>query len=409
MSTRPQPLASSHKLGFGKVKPPRLPGPPERPKAPLHFGDYDLPDDARKIVEYIEGEGVALLQNLLEKKNYHNVWALGLGKKEVTGEFCATYLVQAKQPKHLVKKGCLLPTTIGDGIPTNVIERQRKIHLLQTPCPAMTGVPSACGGASITNSPVPNGGGSLCGSWQTLLGGGSQRGMVNTHVALGFGFLDFIAALPGSITWLFDSPDGEDIFTNSLGAPDNFRIMEIDTSWPILAPLFTAIPGLGGGGTAFVYLDSAAGDFDFQPPPANPLFLPPPPPPQPPRVGGLVGPPARIRTAQAPLPGTEVYKIGTTTFRTWGEISLAFLVIPIAIGPIVVLFDQVLCDLDISPGDSGAPVLTADTPTQTPNHFIAHAWGGLPPMQQLPGTLLLSNTLATPAHQIWWRMNLDMF
>ncbi len=410
---RIQSLPTCAELGLGAVDLPSLPAPPRRPRAPLHLADYELPDDVYRIIDYIQGPGLALLHQIVERRGHANVWALGLGIKRVrgekTGEFAAQFLVQQKLPASRVPKGCVLPRSVGDGIPTDVLQIDRTIHALQRPCPGATGIPSACAGAAVTETPVQNGGGTLSGSWPSLTSSGDTRGMVSAHVALGFGFFDFLAALPGSIARLFTPPRGQEIFTNSLGAPGNFRIMEIDSPWPILAPAAFALPGLPAGAAAFFYVDSAAGRLDFEPLPVPPPLPPgPAPPPQPVR-GGIVGPPARIRSARAPLPGTAVYKIGATTFRTWGEISLSFLVVPIAVGPFTILFDQVVCDLTIAPGDSGAPVLTSAAPGQTVNRFIGQAWGGLPPVVAGPGPLLLGRTLATPAHQIWWRLDLDMF
>ena len=376
---------------------------PSFPSPPKNLNDFEgLSPECRLIAECARG---AALRYLNRDPNF---WGVGLGLRQVkgerTGEFALQFCVHRKLSQGQVPKGRLLPQTI-EGVPTDVIELGGKIVSTQQVCPAATGDPSACAGAAIDNQPPTNaGGGTYGGSWRRIDSSG-QRGLVNAHVALGFGFLDFVAGLPGSITRLFQPPRGEEIFTNALGAgTDNFRIMEIDTIWPILAPLTIGLPIAGA--LAFVYLDCAAGDVDYRAVPiAPPMMAPPPPPPRAP-IKGIVGG-ARIESMRAPIPGTDVYKIGDRTTFTFGEILLSFLQIPIAVGPIVVIFDQVPCSVPIATGDSGAPLLA-----QNGNNYIGSCWGGLPlggpPVNVGNGQILLTHTLATPAHQIWWRMNLRL-
>ena len=393
---RPTPLPRSKDLGLSKIKIPPLPSRPREAD-----DTAGLPEDCKRIVACVRGPALVYLDR------DPNLWGVGLGIRRVKGEKTDQYAVQfcvhRKLPKGRVPKGCLLPDSI-DGLPVDVVEIGGDIMLTQRPCPAATGVASGCAGAAINNEPpLAAGGGTFGGSWRRLDGSG-QRGLTNAHVALGFGFLDFVAALPGSIGRLFLPPSGEEIFTNSLGAI-NFRIMRIDTIWPILAPIIPTLPIAGA--QAFVYLDCAAGDMDYRavagPPP---LPAPPAPPPLASRSGVVGG--GTIESARPPIPGTDVFKIGDTTILTFGEIVLSFLQIPIAVGPIIVIFDQILCDLPIAGGDSGAPLLT-----QSGNNYLGSCWGGLPlggpPINIGPGNFLLTHTLATPAHQIWWRMNLRLF
>ena len=388
-------LPQTKDLGLSKIKLPSLPSPPR---------DADdtagLPEDCKRIVECVRGPALVYFER------DSNIWGVGLGIKRVrgekTGEYAVQFCVHRKLSKGRVPVGCMLPDTI-DGLSVDVVEIGGDIMQMQLVCPAATGIPSGCAGAAIGNQPPgTDGGGTFGGSWPQLFGSG-QRGLVNAHSALGFGFLDFIAALPGSIGLLFRSPAGEEIITNSLGA-DNFRIMRIDTIWPILAPLNLTLPV--SGAMALVYLDCAAGDIDYRALPGPPmLFGPPAPPPRAP-VSGIVGG-GTIESAVAPIPGTDVYKIGDTTTFTFGEIILSFLQIPIAVGPLLIIFDQVLCNMAIATGDSGAPLLT-----QGGNNYVGSCWGGLPiggpPVDIGNDQILITHTLATPASQIWWRMNLRL-
>ena len=95
-------------------------------------------------------------------------------------------------------------------------------------------------------------------------------------------------------------------------------------------------------------------------------------------------------------------------FLAAGHHALSFLQIPIAVGPIIIIFDQILCNLPIATGDSGAPLLT-----QSGNNYVGSCWGGLPlggpPIDIGNDQIQVTHTLATPAHQIWWRMNLRLF
>ena len=180
--------------------------------------------------------------------------------------------------------------------------------------------------------------------------------------------------------------------------------MELDTIWPILAPLLFPIPIAGA--LAFIYLDCAAGDVDYKPIP-NPGLFPPPTPPQRSIRGGIVTG-GRIGPARAPTPGTSVFKAGVATGTTFGRIRVAFLQIPIAIGPLIIIFDQVLASTTIANGDSGSSMLA-----ENGNRYIGSCWGGLPingpPVDIGGGNLMIDHTLATPAHQIFWRMNLGLF
>ena len=393
---RPTPLPRSKDLGLSKIKIPPLPSPP--PEADDTAG---LPDDCKRIVACVRGPALVYVDR------DSNIWGVGLGIKRVkgekTGQYAVQFCVHRKLPKGRVPKGCMLPDSI-DGVPVDVVEIGGNIMMAQRPCRAGNIEASGCAGARIDNQPPgAGGGGTFGGSWRRLDGSG-QRGLTNAHVALGFGFLDFVAALPGSIGRLFQPPRGEEILTNLLGAA-NFRIMRIDTIWPILAPTTLTLPIAGA--LAFVYLDCAAGDMDYRaiaPPPQPPA--PPVPPPLAARSGIVGG--GTIESARPPLPGTDVYMIGAQTMFVFGEIILSFLQIPIAVGPIIIIFDQILCNLPIATGDSGAPLLT-----QSGNNYVGSCWGGLPlggpPIDIGNDQIQVTHTLATPAHQIWWRMNLRLF
>jgi hypothetical protein len=365
----------------------------------------DLPDGCAEIVEFARTEALKFFDR--RQNSDGNLRGVGLGIEEVegrpTGRFALTFLAHQKRPPSKVPSGCLLPEEViwkGRRIPIDVLEVPGEIQSCRA-CPQGSFQPASCSGSSIAIRTDGDPEGTLGGTFRRLAGGG-HRGLTNAHIAFGLSFQDFVRGLPGTIVQLFRSPSGTKIYTGVPGL-QNFEIMEIDTIWPILAPLLFPIPV---GALAFIYLDCAAGDVDYKPIP-NPRFLPPPPVPQRTIRGGIVTG-ARIGRARAPVPGTDVYKVGIQTGTTFGSIRVAFLQIPIAIGPLIIIFDQVLAQLVIANGDSGASMIA-----ENGNRYIGSCWGGLPlsgpPIDIGGGDLMLDHTLATPAHQIFWRMNLDLF
>ncbi|MEX2283980.1 MAG: hypothetical protein WEE89_15955 [Gemmatimonadota bacterium] len=394
--------------GLADLRVPELPPPPRDAIARTDPARMGLPRGCPETVEYARTEALRFLDK--ERNLDGNLRGVGLGLREVNGEptdeFALTFLAYEKRPPDKVPKGCLLPRFVTRGnqkIRVDVIEAPGEIQWTQTPCPQGSFDLSSCSGAAIATEADGDWDGTLGGTWRRLDGSG-HRGLTNCHVAIGdLSFQQFIAGLPGTIARLFESPRGKRIFTGVPGA-QNFQIMEIDTIWPILAPWLLPIPIAGA--LPFVFLDCAAGDIDHRAV-GNPLFLPPPPPPARNVRGGIITG-ARIRSAQAPIPGTEVYKVGAQTGTTFGRIRIAFLQIPIAIGPLIVIFDQVLARLAIANGDSGSSMIE-----RTDNHYIGSCWGGLPlngpPVDLGGGNLMLDHALATPAHQTFWRMNLDLY
>ena len=195
---RRRPLPQTKDLGLSKIKQPSLPSPPKEAD-----DTAGLPEDCKRIVECVRGPALVYLER------DSNIWGVGLGIKQVkgekTGEYAVQFCVHQKLLRGRVPGGCMLPDTI-DGLPVDVVEIGGDILQMQQVCPAATGTASGCAGAAINNQPpLSAGGGTVGGSWRTLVGSG-RRGLTNAHVALGFGFPDFIASLPGSIAWLFRPP-----------------------------------------------------------------------------------------------------------------------------------------------------------------------------------------------------------
>lgn len=366
----------------------------------------DLPEGCAEIVEVARTDALQFLDS--DQNTDGNLRGVGLGIEEVdgkpTGRFALTFLAYQKRPSAKVPRGCLLPDEIawkGRNIPVDVIEVPSEFQWSRA-CPQGSFRLASCSGNAIAITEDGDAEGTLGGTFPRL-GGGGHRGLTNAHIAFGLSFQDFVSGLPGTIFQLFQSPSGTRIYTGVVGAP-NFEIMELDTIWPILAPSIFTLPIAGA--LAFDYVDCAAGDVDYKQI-TNPAFLTPLPLPQRTIRGGIITG-ARIRSARAPTPGTSVYKVGMQTGTTFGRIRIAFLQIPIAIGPLIIIFDQVLASMAIANGDSGASMIA-----ENGNRYIGSCWGGLPlsgpPIRIGRRNLLLDHTLATPAHQIFWRMNLDLF
>lgn len=165
----------------------------------------------------------------------------------------------------------------------------------------------------------------------------------------------FLANFPSSIGNLFRSPSGQEMIVSdgSQIGQRVYRLMSIDTLWPMLVPW----PGpVLAGALGFIYVDGAAGNIRPRALPNPPNFFAAPSPPPPPEKKRTVAG-GRIGSARAPVPGTVVYKIGQTTGVTWGRVLVSFLQIPIPVGPLVIIFDQILCRLTIGTGDSGSSLL----------------------------------------------------
>lgn len=371
----------------------------------------DMPDECRAIAQYARTEAVRFALD-------PNVRGFGLGLREVggeeTGEFALVVFVEEKLASRRVAPERMLPrTVVAEGHEVHVDVQRAPADVIRTTrlaCPPFPRRSGGCAGSSISvQGGDPCGGGTLTGTWSSL-GGGGRRGMTCCHVALDFGIEEFLAGLPGSLAWLLRSPSGRRIVASAgldVGQ-DQFRLMRIDTPWPILVPWPT--PLVIAGALAFIYVDAAAGRVRPEPLPVPPPLPPPAPISGMPPLRGAVGG-GRLRDATAPIPGTPVTKTGRTTGTTWGRVLVSFLQIPIPVPgpvPIVILFDQILCRLSIAPGDSGAPLTTLDL------EFLGCCWGGLPfsvRTQRLapPGCPttdqdVIPTTLATP----WWWLSVLM-
>lgn len=377
----------------------------------------DIPRDDALIARYAQTEALRFSVD-------PNVRGVGLGLRkrrgEATGEKALVALVEKKLPPRRVRKGCMLPRTItceGREYPVDVQEAPHLAPRLMRACRPWPRLSGGCSGSAIyADGGNPCGGGTLTGTWRAS-SGSAQRGMTCAHVALGWGIEDFLANLPVSLLWLFQSPDGAEIVASDgiqVGQTLH-RLMEIDTDWWILVPIPLPLPLPGAAG--FVYVDAAAGRVRpaVIPPFRGPFSFATAPPLAPPRRGSLIG--RRIRTARIALPGQDVMKVGQTTGLTFGSVSISFLqfFLPVPLGPfpIFVLFDQIVADMDIGPGDSGAALVTDDM------HFLGHCWGGLPlgvgsvTPPTPPGCVVrprdvVGSTLATPYYWSEALMNLDL-
>lgn len=376
------------KLGEWDI--PELPRIPEHPDVPTDPFQMGMPEGCAEIADFARTGALELLAKDT------NIRGVGLGLRHVrgkeTGEFAVQFLVHKKLKPEQVPEGCLLPKQVdwkGKKLWVDVLEMPGDIDTAQAPRGAFTRQTDALSGSAISND-ASGEGGTLGGTFNALFGSG-QRGLTCAHVAIGMGIQAFIANFPSSIGNLFRSPSGQEMIVSD-GAQigqNVYRLMGIDTPWPMLVPW----PGpIMAGALSFIYVDGAAGKVRPRSI-SNPIFFPPPAPPPPPEKKRTVAG-ARIGAARAPLPGTPVYKIGQRTGITWGRILVSFLQIPIAVGPLVIIFDQILCRLTIGTGDSGSSLLM-----ENGHHYLGSCWGSL------GGNLstgLGDHTLATP----WWWLSL---
>ncbi|MEM8774853.1 MAG: hypothetical protein AAGF53_07445 [Pseudomonadota bacterium] len=354
----------------------------------------------------------------------------GIGLREVKGEQTdeevVVALVSKKRPTSKLASDQHIPAEIefdGAKIPIDVQEAGFD------PIPKFTGAstgayPRATGscsgsGLSLLNPADPCIGGTLTG----IFGG---RAMTAAHVTLGFGFEEFFRNLPLSLLWLFRSPNGVDVIASDTiqRGQGLHRLFEVDTQWPILAPM--PLPVFGAGALGFIFVDGAAGDAQpiaippFAQTAATPPFSYAAPPPQlaPDRSNRFGG---TIQPARIARPGERCFKDGQTSGLTFGTVWLPFfqiyLPIPLGFMPAVVLFDTVLCRLVIAPGDSGCAVLSEDLdylaqgslglgspqPGPPPPPLPA---GTPPPLCPIENDDLLQLTLATPYY--WQELFLGM-
>jgi len=383
----------------------------KNPTIPLTTEHMDLDSTCKRIVDYARTDA---LHFFLKDPN---IWGIGLGQKMVKGEntkkFVLQFLVNKKLPKDQVKDECMIPPSINNFL-TDVLESQLKIestsaHNILSQQLSRRTRDDFEAGSSISEVHGSGDDGTLTGVWKGLLSN-EKRGLTNAHVALGFGFQDWVTALPGSILRLFESPNGRKIITASghnVGQ-GHYELMEIDTPWPILVPWPLPIPVIGI--LPVVYVDGAAGKIHPKILPPNssvsrastipsPLSI------QEKKVitGGKMG------HATLALPGSTVLKFGARLQIRWGQVKISFLqiAIPIPFLPLVVIFDQILSSLEITPGDSGSPLLT-DSPSL---QFLGSCWGGLPPGRRMQHSsdIILRNTLSTPWYWYALLMNLNFF
>ena len=314
----------------------------------------------------------------------------GLGHRvvggEETDELAAVVLVREKKEPGKVRPGETLPKEVkfdGARIPIDVQTGFDPWARFMA-APTIGAFPRAthnCSGAALTvdNGRNPCAGGSLTAHVD-------NRAFTCAHVALGWGFEDFVNNLPFSILWLFESPSGSRMVASGTVqvGEDMYQLFEVDTGWPILVPIPIPIPGA----LALLFVDGAAGRV-------NPIPIPPfariptitPPSTTPSSFAAVVPPLAperstrfggRIRNARLAVPGERCHKDGQTTGLTWGRVWLPFfqLYLPIPLFGLVngiAIFDTVLCDLTIAPGDSGAAILSDSL------RYLAQVSIGLPP------------------------------
>lgn len=397
---------------------------PDLPKLPdpetLDPRNKNIPRDAALIARYGQTEALHFSRD-------PNVKGVGLGLRQhhgkQTDELCLVVMVGKKLRPRDVPKKCLLPTHItceGQEFRVDVQEFPNLDFRFMHHCPRYPRITGGCSGSAISvEGGDPCAGGTLTGTWRAQ-SGSRQRGMTCCHVSLGFGIDAFLANLPMSLLWLFDSPSGADIIaSDAIQQGQNLhRLMSIDTPWPILVPFPMPIPVLGGA-FAFILVDAAAGTIRPQaiPPFAGrPFSFSPTPPHNPPVRGSITQ--QRIRSARVALPGMDVTKVGQTTGQTWGNVALSFVqfFLPVPLGPfpLLIIFDQIISTMDIGPGDSGAALTTDDM------NYLGHCWAGLPfgvrtgVSPANPGALcpitpndVVPQTLSTPYYWTELLMNLD--
>jgi len=353
----------------------------------------------------------------------------GIGLREIKGEEtdeqCIVVLVHKKLPTSKLTRSQTIPQEVKhDGAQIRIDVQEAGFDPIPEfmASPATGNYPRAtgsCSGSALSENGNPNpcAGGTLTGLFD-------GRAVTAAHVALGFGFAEFLGSLPASLLWLFDSPDGNEVLAsaNVQRGQGLHRLFEVDTNWPILVPMPT--PLIGAGVMGFLFVDGAAGDANpipIQPFPVLQFPLPRQPfsfaRPAPPlaadrarRFGG------RIRSGRIAIPGEGCFKDGQTSGLTNGRVWMPFfqLYIPLPLGLVnsFVFFDLVLCRLVIGPGDSGSAVLADDL------HYLAQVSLGLPfPAASTPvagdfscpvrGSDLMRITIGTPhyLHELLLNVN----
>jgi hypothetical protein len=270
------------------------------------------------------------------------------------GETAVGFLVDADRP--------------ATGIPTDVPIEGRRYPVRAFPVPRTMAFNQAFARqtGARTGSAIGNGdagrrreaGGTLSGIFPGP--GGAPWAMTCAHVALGWGFLEFISNLPASLLWLFQSPRGEELVVSAAAfiGQDQFRLAEVDTTISVLQPLPLA---LATGVLATIYVDVAAGPVNVQPFQPNPLFFPPPAPPPTPIRQTVQGTPVEpSRNARA---GEEIYGYGQELGLRWGRVIISGLTLPLPLPipllgvPVIVVFNLDVYDMRIAPGDSGMTAL----------------------------------------------------
>jgi len=354
---------------------PDFPAPPESLIRPQEF-----PSESHRVLfDWLCGPG---LEILLEGRA---PWAVGISEDK-NGNPEALFLIDAES-----KDDHALPEEIiSEGHSFRVGTRECPRRLVPTQGPGNFARRSGTrGGVAVTNDPQDFGGagGTYTGTFDKR-GGGGLRGVTNAHVAVGFGFLDFLANPLGILAW-FRSPRGETIYASSgpQVGQGRFELFRVETPWPVLTYIPLALPPPA---LAFLYLDVAAGDIRLRHAPQARNFLPP----------GIPLPAVnekelvtgvRAGSGRAFI-GGEVYGIGAELGLRWGRSLAQFLIFPLPVPipglPVIVIFNLNLYELDISPGDSGMLVL--ELQGDHPNGLAGLGLGGSPanPINNL--------TLATP-------------
>jgi len=351
----------------------------------------------------------------------------GLGLREVkgeeTGEIAAVVLVRRKLPRSKLAARHLLPDYVTH-------DNQRIRIDVQTGFDPMPRPAAMGGGGSFVRASGSISGSALspaalrdpC-SGGTLTGRFDNRALTCAHVAFGFGFEAFLANLPVSLLWLFESPRGSRLIASSGQQVGQglFQLFRVDTDWPILVPWLNPLSFAGGLG--FLYVDGAAGDvapqviqpfFPGTTPFSFPGVAPQADPPRSSRFGG------RISPARPAIPGERCHKDGQTSGMTYGRVWLPFfmfyLPVPLGLVTTFVLFDLVLCRLVIGPGDSGSAGLAHDQSYLFQVSLgiplpAGTTGGGSPPGVICPvsSTDLLALTIGTPyyLHELFPNVNLS--
>lgn len=322
----------------------------------------------------------------------------GLGHRErggvVTDELCAVVLVREKLPPGRLGDRCLPREVRHDGATVGV-----DVQVAPEGFPGLLASRSRPDATARTSHNRSGGPLSLrrrrrpCATG-TLTGVFDGRCLTAAHVALGFGFADFVGNLPASLLWLFESPSGNDLVSSAdlQVGQQLYRLFSVSSNLPVLMPFPS--PLMAAGVISLLYVDGALGR---QAPEAIPPFLQAP-------AGGIVRPwgtvpysyagaaptnllpdrstrwGGRIRSAKLAWPSMKVVKDGQTTGVTWGEIWMPFfqlyVPLPLGITSAIVVFDLVLMRLNLAPGDSGSAILERDS-----LHYVAMGNLGFPPQQ----------------------------